>query len=138
MTSLDPDPGSLLDAPSPAVLTTYRSDGTAVSSPVWFRTVDGSLEVVIADGDVKLNHLERRPLCSLLVFETEPPFRGLRVEGEPTLRHRGVSQTRQAIAERYLGLEAGHRFTTSRGPGVVLQMSLDNARSWDLRGILPP
>jgi len=30
-------PESLLDGPSPAVLTTYRQDGSAVASPVWFR-----------------------------------------------------------------------------------------------------
>ncbi len=29
---------SLLQAPTPAVLTTYREDGTGVASPVWFRT----------------------------------------------------------------------------------------------------
>ena len=28
---------SLLEGPSPAVLTTYRKDGTALVSPVWFR-----------------------------------------------------------------------------------------------------
>ena len=28
---------SLLEAPSPAVLTVYRADGSAVVTPVWFR-----------------------------------------------------------------------------------------------------
>ena len=37
---------SLLDGPSPAVLTTYRQDGTAVASPVWFRYHHGAFEVV--------------------------------------------------------------------------------------------
>ena len=31
------DIGSLLDAPSAAVLTTTRKDGTPLTSPVWFR-----------------------------------------------------------------------------------------------------
>ena len=31
------DFASLVEGPSPAVLTTYRSDGTAATSPVWFR-----------------------------------------------------------------------------------------------------
>jgi len=48
---------SLLDAPSPAVLTTYRKDGSALVSPVWFRWSDGVFEVVIAKGDLKLRHL---------------------------------------------------------------------------------
>lgn len=40
---------SLPDAPSPAVLTTYRQDGSALVTPVWFRFTDDALEVVIAE-----------------------------------------------------------------------------------------
>ena len=40
---------TLFQAPSPAVLTTYRKDGTAVTSPVWFRFQGDSFEVVIAE-----------------------------------------------------------------------------------------
>jgi len=72
---------SLLGAPSPAVLTIYRKDGSANVSPVWFRWHDDTFEVVVADGDVKLKHLERDPRCILVVFETVPPFRGLEVRG---------------------------------------------------------
>ena len=39
---------SLLEAPSPAVLTTYRQGGSALVSPVWFRWNDDAFEVVIA------------------------------------------------------------------------------------------
>ena len=48
---------TLFEAPSPAVLTTYRKDGTAVTTPVWFRFRDNTFEVVIAENDVKLRHL---------------------------------------------------------------------------------
>ena len=40
---------TLFQAPSPAVLTTYRKDGTAAASPVWFRFRDNTFEVVIAE-----------------------------------------------------------------------------------------
>ena len=56
--TLDPF-ATLLAGPAAAVLTTYRRDGTAVPSPVWYRRADDALEVVIADGDVKLRHLAR-------------------------------------------------------------------------------
>ena len=75
---------SLVEAPSPAVLTTYRSDGTAATSPVWFRFRDEAFEVVIAENDVKLRHLTSRPQCELLVFEAVPPFRGVRVRSDAT------------------------------------------------------
>lgn len=41
----------------PAVLVTYRKDGSAFVSPVWYRGSDGAFEVAIAEGDVKLRHL---------------------------------------------------------------------------------
>jgi hypothetical protein len=75
------DLGSLLDGPSPAVLATYRKDGSALVTPVWFRHADGTFEVVIAEGDVKLQHLARAPRCTLVVFEAVPPFRGVEVRG---------------------------------------------------------
>ncbi len=60
---------SLLEAPSPVVLTTYRKDSSASVSPVWFRWSDGAFEVVVAKGDLKLRHLARDPRCALVVFE---------------------------------------------------------------------
>ena len=129
---------SLLEAPSPAVLTTYRNDGTAVASPVWFRRAKDTLEVVIADDDVKLRHLARRPECALLVFETTAPFRALRIEGTPYLDHGGAAEARRSIAHRYLGTDLGDRFTTSRGPATILRLPLASARTWDLAAIMPP
>lgn len=76
---------SLVEDPSPAVLTTYRRDGSVLVSPVWFRWNDGAFEVAIAEGDVKLAHLRRDPRSILVVFEATPPFRGVEVRGEGEL-----------------------------------------------------
>ena len=132
------DSQTLLDRPSPAVLTTYRKDGSAAVSPVWFRLHEQDLEVVIAEGDAKLRHLERVPRCSLMVFETEPPFRGLTIEGAPRLVPDGGNTARLAIASRYLGRELGGRFVEQRRtPGLVLRIDPIEVREWDLSGIIP-
>jgi Pyridoxamine 5'-phosphate oxidase len=129
---------TLLEAATPAVLTTYRRNGTAVPSPVWYRFQDNAFEVVIAEGDVKLRHLAHDPRCSLLVFESVAPFRGLRVDGEPTLTRGDVTPVRRAIAERYLGPDLGARFAAERAAaGVVVTIPAADARTWDLSGILP-
>jgi hypothetical protein len=92
MTSLSlQDVGTLLDAPSAAVLTTSRKDGTALTSPVWFRWTGLAFEVVIARDDVKLRHLERDPRCSLVIFETVAPFRGVEVRGAATMTRGDVT-----------------------------------------------
>ena len=128
---------TLLDSPSPAVLMTYRQDSSASVSPVWFRVQDRRFEVVIAEGDIKLSHLRRRQDCSLIVFETVAPFRGVRVERSPKLMPDSGNRVRSAIARRYLGAEEGRRFVEQRKtPGVVLQFDASEARPWDLSGIL--
>ena len=129
--------GALLELPVVAVLVTYRADGSAVSSPVWFRAMPSTVEVVIAQNDVKLRQLERDPRCSLLVFENQPPFRGVRFEGPAQLLPDRDDRTRRAIATRYLGREQGRRFCLGRAPGVVLSLPRAGARAWDLRAILP-
>jgi hypothetical protein len=130
---------SLLEAPSPAVLTTYRKDGTAVASPVWFRLRDDTFEVVIAEDDLKLRHLAVRPECELVVFETVPPFRGIRVRSDqPMLTRDGAQQARQEIATRYLGEERGRRYASERtSAAVVLRLPAHLAKAWDLAAILP-
>ncbi len=130
---------SLLDAPSPAVLTLYREDGEALVSPVWFRVLDGALEVVVAITDRKLAHLRRDPRCVLLVFETVPPFRGVQVRGVASLTPDAGARTRLAIASRYLGVERGRRYADvdRRPPGIVVGLPLRDARAWDLAATLP-
>jgi PPOX class probable F420-dependent enzyme len=130
---------SLLDAPAPAVLKTYRSEGSALVSPVWFRWHGGAFEVVIAKGDVKLRHLERDQRCSLVVFETERPFRGIEVRGPAELVECDVGPARADIAGRYLGPDDGQRFAAERSlkPGVLLRLVPREPRIWDLSAILP-
>lgn len=130
---------TLLDGPSAAVLTTQRKDGTALSSPVWFRWTGHAFEVVIARGDVTLRHLERDPRCALVIFETVAPFRGVEVRGEATLTSCDVTEIRQSIARRYLGNAHGDQFATAGAakPGVLLQLFPAHPRVWDLADILP-
>lgn len=130
---------SLLDAASAAVLATYRKDKSVHVSPVWFRCNEGAFEIVVAEGDVKLAHLRRDPRCTLVVFETAPPFRGIEVRGEPELVDGDVTEAREAVASRYLGDEDGRRFAEARRsqPGVLLRLVPRDPRVWDLSAILP-
>jgi pyridoxamine 5'-phosphate oxidase-like protein len=120
----------------PAILQTYRKDGRAHVTPVWFREHDGAYEV-IADGDPKLAHLRRDPRCTFLAFDVEPPFRGVRVEGDAELVECEVTPYRAAIAGRYLGEEAGRRFAEQRRatPGVLVRLT-GRPHRWDLSQLL--
>ncbi len=119
---------SLLEAPSPAVLTTYRKDGGALVSPVWFRWRDAGFEVVIAKGDLKLRHLVRDPRCVLVVFEAVRPFRGVEVRGGASCSNatsvRCERTSRGAISEQVTERGSRPRGTPSQGscsgsPGTI-------------------
>jgi hypothetical protein len=128
----------LLEAPSAAVLGVYRADGTVLMSPVWFRADDESIEIVIAEGDAKLERLRVDPRCVFMAFETTPPFRGLRIEAEAELSSNGIREARLAIASRYLGDQKSQQYVEQRTkPGVVVRLPLSSARTWDLQTILP-
>lgn len=130
---------TLLEAPSAAVLTTLRRDGTPLTSPVWFRWTGVVFEIVVARDDVKAQQLARNPRCTLVIFETVAPFRGIEIRAEATLTFCDVTPIRRSIAGRYLGTESGERFALERAskPGVLVQLAADHARLWDLADILP-
>jgi PPOX class probable F420-dependent enzyme len=130
----------LLDSAAPAVLMTHRWNGEAAISPVWFRWYEDAFEVVIAEGDTKLRHLERDPRCSLLIFEAALPFRGVRASGVAEVIRGDVTPVRVAISGRYLGGERqGERYAESRRskPGVVVRLVPADVTAWDLADILP-
>jgi hypothetical protein len=129
---------TLLEGAAPAVLTTYRKDGSALTSPVWFRFHDGAFEVIVAEDDVKLRHLERRRECSLVVFEAVPPFRAVRVRGAPELIHCDVTPVRLSIAGKYLGIEGAHRFAAARNRNAaIVRLAAAQASVWDLAADVP-
>jgi PPOX class probable F420-dependent enzyme len=129
---------SLVAGAAPAVLTTYRKSGEALTTPVWFRVDGDAFEVVIALGDVKLEHLRRDPRVLLVVFEAEPPFRGIEARGTAELVAGDVHDARVEIATRYLGPVLGHRFADDRAdrPGLRMRLVPARLRTWDLQGIL--
>ncbi len=128
---------SLLESPAPAVLITYRRDGSAAVSPVWFRSTGTAFEVVVATSDPKLRHLERDPRAVLMIFEAVAPFRGLRIRGEVELDHSHVDDVRRIISSRYLGSGAAQTFVAQRGEGVVVRLPASAAHVWDLSEIIP-
>ena len=130
---------SLIEEPSPATLTFCREDGSALTSPVWFRLASDVFQVVVAEGDAKLQHLRRDPRCLLLIFEVVRPFRGIAVRGTASIAADDGARARLAIASRYLGPVEGAAYAdlAQRPPGFVLGLPLSSARAWSLADKLP-
>ena len=124
--------GDLLELPLVAVLATYRRDGRVLLSPVWHRWRDGGFDVVVFPNDIKLQHLRRDPRASIVVYEHEPPYRGLEIRGEARLLQEDAAEALGAMALRYLGPEDGPAYaaTAADGDTVLVRIEPAQSRGW--------
>jgi PPOX class probable F420-dependent enzyme len=123
------DLGDLLERPLVAVLATYRQDGSVLLSPVWHEWRDGGFNVATRSGDVKVRHLRREPRANIVVYEHEPPYRGIEVRGEARLE--GVGDAVRRIASRYLGEVGGAAYAESAGDDTLIRLEPGRLRAWD-------
>ena len=134
MHKLGPDElGDLLEQPLVAVLATYRKDGSVLLSPVWQQWRDGGFDVVVGPNDIKLTHLRRDPRASVVVFEHDPPYRGLEARGQVHLDPDGAEEAIRSMAVRYLGSDDGHAYADSLGDSgsVLVRLEPTETRGWD-------
>ena len=123
------DLGDLLDRPLVAVLATYRHDGSVLLSPVWHEWRDDGFNVVTGGNDVKVRQLRRDPRASIVVYEHEPPYRGIEVRSEARLEAAGEAVRR--IATRYLGETPGTEYAETSGDDTLIRLEPGRLRAWD-------
>lgn len=99
------DLGDLLSSKLSCILATYRSSGEVLLSPVWFVWRDGGFELSLGREDTKVKHLRRDPRASVVLYDSDPPYRGIEVRGRAELLGDGISGLRREMFLRYLGVE---------------------------------
>lgn len=126
------DLGDLLERPLVAILATYRANGVVLLSPVWHEWRDGGFNVVVGVDDAKARHLRRDPRAGLVVFDQEPPYRGLELHGRVRFVEEGVLEAQKRIARRYLGDAAGAAYSDSVDfDEVIVRLEPGIVRAWD-------
>jgi PPOX class probable F420-dependent enzyme len=124
--------GDLLERPLVAILATYRANGDALLSPVWHEWRDGGFTVVVGVDDAKARHLRRDPRAGLVVFDQEPPYRGLELRGRVRFVEEGIVEAQRGIARRYLGEERGTDYADSVAfDEVIVRLEPGVVRAWD-------
>ena len=132
MHKLGPDDlADLLEQPLVAVLATYRMDGGVLLSPVWHQWRDGGFDVVVYPTDIKVRHLRRDPRASIVVYENEPPYRGVELRTTPQLIDLEDSAIVTAMAVRYLGKEAGEAYASGSADSMLIRLEAGEVRTWD-------
>ena len=120
-----------LALPLVAVLATYRRDGGVLLSPVWHLWRDGGFDVVSAPDDIKVRHLRRDPRASILVYDNEPPYRGVEIRTNAQLHEVDRADVVREIAIRYLGPEAGTAYAATSADSVLIRLEPGDVRTWD-------
>ncbi len=126
------DLGDLLERPLVAILATYRANGEALLSPVWHEWRDGGFNVVVGVDDAKARHLRRDPRAGLVVFDQDPPYRGLELRCRARFVEEGVGEAGDRIATRYLGEERGVAYGESIDfEEIIVRLEPGGVRAWD-------
>jgi PPOX class probable F420-dependent enzyme len=101
-------------------------------SPVWHQWRDGGFDVSTGADDLKARHLRRDPRASVVVYDNDPPYRGLEVRGAARLVPDPDNATLRRIAVRYLGEKAGNAYAdAATWESVVIRLEPGNLRAWD-------
>jgi PPOX class probable F420-dependent enzyme len=125
------DLAEFLALPVVAVLATYRRDGGVLLSPVWHRWRDGGFDVITAPNDIKVSHLRRDPRASILVYDNEPPYRGVEIRTNARLLDIDRADVVLEISVRYLGPEAGEAHAAGSADSVLIRLEPGDVRTWD-------
>ncbi len=126
------DLSGFLDEAVVATLATYGADGIVRLSPVWFEWLHDGFNVVIPDGDVKARHLRRDGRASLVVYENEPPYRGVEIRTKAVLGPEGAHEVEARLAHKYLGADKAESWlaNTSWDP-LLVRLEPGELRVWD-------
>ena len=127
------DVADLLEAPIVAILATRRPDDTTLLSPVWFEWRDGGFNVWASASDKgKVRHIERDPRVTIVVANSDWPYKGIEVRGEARLGEDSFFDVLGRTARRYFGEDVGAGFAASfTKPGIVIRIEPGELRAWD-------
>ena len=127
------DLDGFLDQPIVAVLATRREDDTILLSPVWFEWRDGGFNVWATASDRgKVAQIRRDPRVSIVVANSDWPYRGVEVRGTASLSSEPFWDVLRRTASRYFGEVDGGAFAaTFTTPGTVIRIEPGSFRAWD-------
>lgn len=101
--------------PHYATLATINRDGSPQQTTVWYRFVDGKIEITTMADSVKAKNIRRDGRVSVSIVDGANPFRLVVVKGTAELSTENLDELRRGLALRYMGPERGTEFA-SRPP----------------------
>lgn len=130
-----PEREAFLEDVHVAVLTVDEPGRGPFAAPIWYRYLDGMVELAMDNRSKKAQLLRAAGRATLLVQDEVPPYKYVCVEGPVEFSDRERDVT--AVARRYLGDEIGDWYA-KRNPAthntVVVLLRPDHWRTQDFSG----
>jgi nitroimidazol reductase NimA-like FMN-containing flavoprotein (pyridoxamine 5'-phosphate oxidase superfamily) len=143
MVDIDLEARVLLEQPIVGNLGFYGLDGFPRVVPVWFRFVDGEVQVASPPGAYKSRALERDDRATLTVSTPVEPYHVVSVTGRARIdvmeEERRIAVVRE-IAHHYLGRERGEGYVSKwmrgghPGPGDLIRLPAERVRYTNVTG----
>ncbi len=127
------DVEAFLSQPHVAALATVRPDGRPHVTPIWFDFHGGEFTVSTFRGAQKLQNVSRKGFAALSIFNTEPPYRNVIVEGTARVGSPLDNVWRERVAVRYLGEHAGRVYVQETADWDVIAIHIRPTR-WTSTG----
>lgn len=109
----DSEVRKLLSEPNYAVVSTFNTDGSILSTIVWISAEDETVAVNSAKGRRWPTNLERDPRITALVYEAGNPYNYVEIRGRVTATTEGADEHINALTKKYINQDE-YPF---RGPG---------------------
>lgn len=126
-----------LGKPRIAVLSFLASDGSPVSTPIWYEYRDGKFYLRTLRETFKARCIGRDPRVSICIQDEEPPYSFVAVRGKAKLvQDPDPMELGKRLAHRYLGRIGGNYFLREidpqdEGTRVTLEIEPERAQEYD-------
>lgn len=122
---------------SSTALSSQRSRRTGATGPFYCHRygLSGAMEgfnVVVGMTDAKARHLRRDPRASLVVYQNQPPYKGIEITTDSVLSEDGALEVERRLAHRHLGPVAAEDYLTSSDwEPLLIRLDPGELRVWD-------
>ncbi len=127
------DVKAFLGQPHVAALSTVRPDGRPHVTPVWYDFDGSNFTIATFRNTQKLKNVSHKGYAALSIFNTEPPYRNVIVEGTARVGSPLDNVWRERLATRYLGQHAGRVYVQETADWDVIAIHIRPTR-WTSMG----
>lgn len=132
MTNIPTSHQDLLDAQF-ATFGTVDDEGYPQLTEVWFLHEDDRLKVSLNTARAKTRYLRERPQCSLLILDTENPYRFVEVRGRAEIEDDAQYAFAQRLGQKYGGADV-RRYDPPGSTRVVVTVRPEKVYPVDMSG----